>query len=52
MLYYCLIEEMSSKDNSPAIGSFIWVVMPTMIMKPQLRSMREKNTEDLVWEAS
>ena len=36
MLYYCLTEEMSSKENSPAIGSFIWVVMLSMIMKPQL----------------
>ena len=36
MLYYCLIEEMSSKENSPAIGSFLWVVMLSMIMKPQL----------------
>ena len=40
---------MSSKENSPAIGSFLWVVMPTMIMKPHLRSMWEKNIEDLVW---
>ena len=36
MLYYCLIEEMYSKENSPAIGSFLWVVMLSMIMKPQL----------------
>ena len=36
MLYYCLTEEMSSKENSPAIGSFVWVLMPTMIMKPRL----------------
>ena len=36
MLYYCLTEEMSSKENSPAIGSFLWVVMLSMIMKPQL----------------
>ena len=48
MLYYCLTEEMSSKENSPAIGSFLWVVMLSMIMKPQLRSMWEENTEDLV----
>ena len=34
MLYYCLTEEMSSKENSPAIGSFLWVVMLSMIMKP------------------
>ena len=27
---------MSSKENSPAIGSFLWVVMLSMIMKPQL----------------
>ena len=40
--------ETSSKENNPAIGSFLWVVMPTMIMKPQLRSMQEKNIEDLV----
>ena len=31
-----LTEEMSSKENSPAIGSFLWVVMLSMIMKPQL----------------
>ena len=37
MLYYCLTEEMSSKENSPAIGSFLWVVMLSMIMKPQLQ---------------
>ena len=37
---------MSSKENSPAIGSFLWVVMLSMIMKPQLRSMWEENTED------
>ena len=48
MLYYCLTEEMSSKENSPAIGSFLWVVMLSMIMKPQLRSMWEENIEDLV----
>ena len=36
MLYYCLTEEMSSKENSPAIGSFLWVVMLSMIIKPQL----------------
>ena len=48
MLYYCLTEEMTSKENSPAIGSFLWVVMLSMIMKPQLRSMWEENTEDLV----
>ena len=36
MLYYCLTEEMYSKENSPAIGSFLWVVMLSMIMKPQL----------------
>ena len=40
---------MSSKENSPTIGSFRWVVMLSMIMKPQLRSMWEENTEDLVW---
>ena len=39
---------MSSKENSPAIGSFLWVVMPIMIMEPRLRSMQEKNIEDLV----
>ena len=49
MLYYYLTEEMSSKENSPTIGSFLWVVMLSMIMKPQLRSMWEKNIEDLVW---
>ena len=27
---------MSSKENGPAIGSFLWVVMLSMIMKPQL----------------
>ena len=48
MLYCCLTEEMSSKENSPAIGSFLWVVMLSMIMKPQLQSMWEENTEDLV----
>ena len=32
MLYYCLTEEMSSKENSPAIGSFLWVVMLSMII--------------------
>ena len=48
MLYYCLTEEMSSKENSPAIGSFLWVVMLSMIKKPQLR-LWEENTEDLVW---
>ena len=37
MLYYYLTEEMSSKENSPAIGSFLWVVMLSMIMKPQLQ---------------
>ena len=52
MLYYCLTEEMSSKENSPAVGSFLWVVMLSMSMKPQLRSMWEENIEDLVWEAS
>ena len=36
VLYYCLIEEMSSKENSSAIGSFLWVGMLSMIMKPQL----------------
>ena len=41
---------MSSKENSPAIGSFLWVVMLSMIMKRQLRSMWEENTEDLVRE--
>ena len=41
---------MSSKENSPAIGSFLWVVMLSMIMKPQLRSMWEENTEDLARE--
>ena len=40
--------KMSSKENSPVIGSFLWVVMLSMIMKPQLRSMWEENTEDLV----
>ena len=40
---------MSSKENSPAIGSFLWVVMLSMIMKSQLRSMWEQNIEDLVW---
>ena len=40
---------MSSKENSPAIGSFLWVVMLSMIMKPQLRSMWEQTIEDLVW---
>ena len=48
MLYYCLTEEMSSKENSPAIGSFLWVVMLSIIMKPQLLSMWEQNIEDLV----
>src|SRR3954468_2322545 len=37
MLYYCLTEEMSSKENSPAIGFFLWVVMLSMIIKPQLQ---------------
>ena len=37
MLYYCLIEEMYSKENSPAIGSFLGVVMLSMIIKPQLQ---------------
>ena len=32
-----LTKEMSSKENSPAIGSFLWVVMLSMIMKPQLQ---------------
>ena len=40
---------MSSKENSPAIGSFLWVVMLIMIMKPHLRSMWEENIEDSVW---
>ena len=40
---------MSSKENSPAIGSFLWVFMLSMIMKPQLRSIWEQNIEDLVW---
>jgi len=44
-----LYEETSSKENSSAIGSFLWVAMLIMIMKPQLRSMREENIEDLVW---
>ena len=48
MLYYCLTEEMSSKENSPSIGSFLWVVMLIMIMKPHLRSTWEENIEDLV----
>ena len=48
MLYYCLMYETSSKENSPAIGSFPWVIMLIMIMKPQLRSMWEENIEDLV----
>ena len=39
---------MSSKENTPAIGSFLWVVMLFMIMKPHLRSMWEENIEDLV----
>ena len=26
----------SSKENNPAIGSFLWVVMLIMIMKPHL----------------
>ena len=39
MLYYCLTEEMYSKENSPAIGSFLWVFMLIMIMKPHLRSV-------------
>ena len=51
MLYYCLTEEMYSKENSPAIGSFLWVVMLSMIMKPQLKC-KSKKIEDLVWEAS
>ena len=34
--------------NSPAIGSFLWVVMLIMIMKPHLRSIWEENIEDLV----
>ena len=37
MLYYCLTKEMSSRENSPAIGSFLWVVMLSMIMKPLLQ---------------
>ena len=49
MLYYFWTSETSSKENSPAIGSFLWVVMLTMIMKPHLWSMREKNIDDLVW---
>ena len=48
MLYYCFNIKTSSKENSPAIGSFLWVVMLSMIMKPQLRSMWEQNIEDLV----
>ena len=48
MLYYYLTEEMYSKENSPAIGSFLWVVMLIMIMKPHLQSMWEENIEDLV----
>ena len=39
---------MASKENSPTIGSFLWVVMLSMIMKRQLRSMWEENIEDLV----
>ena len=39
---------MSSKENSPDIGSFLWVLMLSMIMKPHLRSMWEENIEDLV----
>ena len=38
----------SSKENSPTIGSFLWVIMLIMIMKPHLRSMWEENIEDLV----
>ena len=41
---------MSSKENSPAIGSFLWVVMLSMIMKPQLRSMWRKILKILVRE--
>ena len=44
-----LYEETSSKENSSTISSFLWVAMLIMIMKPQLRSMREENIEDLVW---
>ena len=40
--------ETSSKENNPAIGSFLWVVMLIMIMKPHLQSMWEENIEDLV----
>ena len=29
--------ETSSKENNPAIGSFLWVVMLSMIMKPLLQ---------------
>ena len=36
------------RRNSPAIGSFLWVVMLIMIMKTHLRSMWEENIEDLV----
>ena len=28
--------ETSSKENNPAMGSFLWVVMLSMIIKPQL----------------
>ena len=37
ILYYCLTQEMSSKENSPAIGSFLSVVMLSMIIKCQLQ---------------
>ena len=43
MLYYCLIEEMYSKENSPAIGSFLWVVMLSLIMKPQLECKSKRS---------
>ena len=43
-----LYEETSSKENNSAIGSFLWVLMLTMIMKPHLQSLREENIEDLV----
>ena len=36
MFYYYLTKEMPSKENSPAIGSFLWVVMLSMIIKPRL----------------
>ena len=48
MLCYFLTEEILSEENSPTIGSFLWVVMLSMIIKPLVRSTWEQNIENLV----